>query len=357
MPTEIMKKIQGNMIKLSQSRLKFLLGTDPSLFYKDRPKKEIYAFVKGNYFEDLLLNPGIIDKKYYEIDSKKETVNKCHKVINKFFEKDLSKLEPIKDIQSQADALIELMDEFEYYTASTNEVRLNKLEAVAGEYWSLMIEYRIMKKQGFQIIAKEDVEVIKEISAAILSHKIIKDYLPPYKKGIEVVIQKEIEFKYLGENCIAILDLYIVDHNKKEIQIIDIKFTERNPRKAALDLRWDIQGSFYNYAVFYNNKELVSKGYQIMRPLFLVGRYNAPSQPMLFEMSQKEVITGHTGCTKYSNLELMDAKDEIINYSRPYSIEGFHQLIERYQWHKETKKWEFRKEFYENMGLEELNLF
>jgi len=351
-----MQKILGNRILLSQSRLKNLLGNNPTSFYADKPKKEIYAFTKGDYFEDLLLDPLKVFKKYVIMDFKVENTNKFHKIINTFF---LEREQLISiDMKDYSDDLLKLMDKFEYYESSDDEKRLVKIREVAGSYWNKYIKYRDARKSGKMVLDTESSNNIKEIVAGIISHEIFKTYLPPYKKKVQYETQKKITFEYLGDNCIAILDLVKINHENKTIEIVDIKFSSLNDsRKAALTARWDIQGAFYYWAAMSEYTDLIKDGYTLCNPLFLVGRAKTPKQPVLYEMSSMDIVTGHTGCTKYSNKEVRDPKDGIVNYSRPYVIEGFHQLIERYQWHKKTNKWEFRKEFYDNMGLEELNLF
>lgn len=155
-----------------------------------------------------------------------------------------------------------------YVSKESDEVILKKASKLAKEYTNYL-KYLLLKDIKTIISSKEQ-DKIKEMDYNCRSHKLAKDILfdPPHPimpDGIETHNEFEILWKWENVKCKSLVDRHIVDHNKKEIHLIDFKTTAKihDFEKSFHDFKYDRQMVFYSEALAYQYSDLITGGYKI----------------------------------------------------------------------------------------------
>ena len=156
-----------------------------------------------------------------------------------------------------------------------------------------------------------------------------------------------IEFKYDVEgrkfiNCKAEIDMLIIDHLNKTIQLIDLKTTydNENFEVGYIKNKYYLQVSFYYLAVkeWIKNKNISE--YKILPMKFVVGDTSSNNRrPLLYITSEEDVIRG---------LEGFCLKGEFHR--------GIKELIEDIVWAEDNNEWRCSKEAFNNNGRINLNI-
>jgi len=153
----------------------------------------------------------------------------------------------------------------------------------------------------------------------------------------EVHKQVVVEFEYNSHKCKGLLDLVVIDKATGVVYPIDLKTTS-SPTHYWMGMFWkfryDIQAAFYTYGVIASGlvKQLGGKTLHPFR--FIVENQDYPGSPLIYEMSKDILEIGQYGGE---------------HNGRQY--EGFHQAIERYEWHVENDLWKYPMHDYQNKGV------
>lgn len=119
-----------------------------------------------------------------------------------------------------------LVDEFAYQTNWKPETRINKVIELGKDYF----EYLKMVKTSQEIVltSKEHATVMACGSSLKTDPHISRIMFPTdIPEGVEILREKEIYFEYGGYKCKAKLDEVIVNHNRKQYTIVDLKTTSK----------------------------------------------------------------------------------------------------------------------------------
>lgn len=178
--------------------------------------QESKALITGTNIHNYLENPS--EFKIFPVDKPTDKLGEvADKTIEILKEKFSSNLIDI-DI-----SLALALNHVDYYNNLKPETRLSKAMA-AKQYIETFIEY---ENEGYQILSANDKETIDGISKSLRKNKelsslfFLEDDLLP--DGIEILREVEIGFNYNDHICKSKLDLIIIDHNRKEVNIKDIK--------------------------------------------------------------------------------------------------------------------------------------
>jgi len=156
---------------------------------------------------------------------------------------------------------------------------------------------------------------------------------------------EEIEVMFKG-----IIDLIRIDHNKKEIEIIDIKTGAEGFWKALWRYKLYIQGSMYYYGLkeIVRNSEL--KEYYVRFTKFIYIDSNLYYPPIIYAMNKDDIEHGRFGYYPkiYGKVEPGIAK---LKYK------GYDVLAAEMDWHVRNDMWDYSYDVYRNNGVIEIDAF
>lgn len=202
--------------------------------------------------------------------------------------------------------------------------------------------YKFLKQsEGKIILSKGENTEADELIEAAKKDEYISKILEP-GDGFEVIKQLPVTgiFSAGNEYCEIVklkglLDLVVIDHKTKSIHPFDLKTTgDSNFIQSYNNWRYDLQGAFYTYLLKIWKSEQKYKDYYVTPFTFIVIYTSGVKAPELYEMSGDQLDLGKLGG---------------LNSSGKY-VRGFSQILADYVWHKQTGKWNYTKEVYENNG-------
>lgn len=326
-------KIYSGDFYLSQSRLKSFLHGSPKGFIYKQHSADSDASLLGKIVEVLLLEREEFNNKFKVLDTSK----------------------PNAQMGQFVDYLLEypniyykelLTDAFNHVGIKRGSVEnfIDRFEKEGKKYYDDMLEVIETKK----IIVNTDlVNKANELVAMALQDERFVSLLTE-QKGLSFHVQDMIYFSYLGEKCVALPDVYIMDSNLKTIVLVDIKTTSKNITTAAKDSRWDIQAAFYKRAL-----EQKYPGFIVNKVYYYIIKTDVVQRPVLLEFTDIDLFIGEYGTIIRSGLYNIEEYGDFRTY---YEINGFKQLVERFKWHRDNDEWELSREEVET-GISQLNLF
>lgn len=312
---------------LSYSRLSDFDKNGPKVLLK-RTNPDNYGIKIGSIVDDLLLpldnfefekeyiisdieKPSatsgklidIVLKQYLEVPDEKELLRICK--VNSFWKtfKDEKKLEIFKD---------------------------NKII----DYLKLHI-----KGSKASIITTEEFNESKNLADILKSHEFSKNYFIPVK-GVDVYNQFGFIFKLEGIYLRGSIDMIRIDHNKKTIQLIDLKTGAPSYSdfiKNYVKFRYYLQEAIYMQSVSYIKDFFEIHNYELLPFRFL---YISRSEkiPITIEVPESWHYGGLNGFS-----------------IRGYKYKGLLELIDEVKWHFSNKEFELPKDVVNNNGNIELN--
>jgi hypothetical protein len=246
--------------------------------------------------------------------------------------------------------------EYEYYTEAYRESGYTtKIQYVVKNMWEkpANVDYYNARYQakGKKVLSLDEYETALLCKKELVTNPCTKDYFVGKRK---VYYQIPIYFSVSGldlaapldgdfNRCKGMLDLLVIDHEEKTIQIADLKTIARSAfdfPSSFIKYGYYIQAWFYYHAV----KELIAgravspafsslllenlRDYTVKPPLFIVVP-KVEGSAVVFSMSDADMEKVWTGTPNF---------------------EGVKDLLSRWQFHNMTNQWEFPREVYMNNG-------
>jgi len=206
----------------------------------------------------------------------------------------------------------------------------------------------LARSKGKKVLSAEEYETALLCKKELLTNPCTKEY---FNGRTKVLYQLPIYFKVIKEQIElpwhygkGMLDMLVINHAEKTIEIIDIKTTRKGADEfpyAFLAYGYYIQAYFYWYAV----KELLAgkavspafpsklleevKTYTVKAPLFMVVPKVEGKRALLYSLTDEDMQKIYEGTP---------------------SMEGICSLLDRWVFHNETREWEFPTEVYKNNG-------
>ena len=328
---------------ISQSQLKLLLGPDPSIFNTiqepDLYFEEKKHFIIGNGV-DIQLTQSLeaFNEKFHVSNIQNKPSDTIKSIVNQVYDLVKEEVGSLADkglLRDHTSKIIDSCNDHNYQPNWKTETRVAKV-GESWEYWE-----DLKAAEGKQVLSQEENDLISQIVMSIRSNSVTGPYFIP-QPNQEILYQYPIYFSYNGIDCRALLDMVIVDHNKKTIQPIDIKTMGDQTLyfpKSLRQRRYDIQAAFYTEALK-SKKEYET--YKILPFKFIVESTINPGNPLVFTCSSELLDIGKNGRQPY---KLCDKpySFEHITYMKFDEIKGFHQLIEDYKWYMENEFEKSRK--------------
>ena len=341
---------------ISQSQLKLLLGPDPSIFNTiqepDLYFEEKKHFIIGNGV-DIQLTQSLeaFNEKFHVSNIQNKPSDTIKSIINQVYDHVKEVYPNIETIQNYNNAILDSCNDHNYQPNWKDSTRVAKV-VEAWEYWE-----DLKAAEGKQILSQEENDLISQIVMSIRSNSVTGPYFIP-QPNQEILYQYPIYFSYNNVDCKALLDMVIIDHDKKTIQPIDIKTMGDQTLyfpKSLRQRRYDIQAAFYTQALFQwwiDNDRYTD--YRILNFKFIVESTTNPGNPLVFTCDEELLKIGNFGRESFrlkgvSSIKLID-----MYYGKTDEVKGFNQLIEDYKWYLENG-FEKKREIVEAQGEFQIN--
>lgn len=309
--------------KFSYSSLNKLLFS-PKLFYKDyilkeRELKTDKHLIEGKLLHLVLLQPDKLHDEFSIVPNKipSDNVRKVLKTLsNRFY--DPNAFIKLKDLDNE---IIQALEENNLYQSFKDDSKkLSKIKTEENEeYYKFLCENQKKDIIDNDMLVKAT-ERVKQIKSnknvmSLLEDKVTDFELDPLEMYNEKYLECELNDYVFGLK--GYVDRYIIDHESKEITIIDFKTTSKGLDKFAETV------DYYNYwmqAVIYITLVIKSSkkditNYKINFNFVVVDNYD---QVYVFDVSNNTLQNWYQGFTKI----LEEANYHYIkrDYSLPYEF-------------------------------------
>lgn len=341
---------------ISQSQLKLLLGSDPSIF-NTVEEPDLYFEEKKHFLigdgVDIQLTQSLeaFNEKFHVSNIQNKPSDTIKSIVNQVYDRVKEIYPNIETIQNYNNAILDSCNDHNYQPNWKDSTKVAKV-VEAWEYWE-----DLKAAEGKQVLSQEENDLISQIVMSIRSNSVTGPYFIP-QPNQEILYQYPIYFSYNGVDCRALLDMVIIDHDKKTIQPIDIKTMGDQSiyfPKSLRQRRYDIQAAFYTQALFQwcidNNRYT---DYRILKFKFIVESTTNPGNPLVFTCDEELLKIGNFGRESFrlkgvSSIKLID-----MYYGKTDEVKGFNQLIEDYKWYLENG-FEKKREIVEAQGEFQIN--
>jgi hypothetical protein len=201
-------------------------------------------------------------------------------------------------------------------------------------------EIREVRSKGLTVVTTQDVENATKIVEELKTNDFIAPIVNLVKSSrYDVHNQLQVEgYEIDGHLFKSMMDKVVVDHEKKTVQVYDLKCTwsvENFYDEYYLYRRAYIQAYLYFFAAKHHFAEL---DYVILDPIFIVCDSTNYSAPLLYQTTIDSML---------------DAKKGFEHKGRNYP--GVSSLIADLKWAIENDKWNISRENYLNNGIVKLN--
>lgn len=341
---------------LNQSMLK-LFDTDPVKFFeefklgKKRKDSKKTAMIIGDLVDFHLLEcagdeevfENRFDEKFALFTGVKGS-GQVFTLADYLFEATEASLNEKNEVTSSFDerfkeAYFKVQAEGKYKGKALDKV-LEDFEANGKDYFKTLLE-----NIGKCVVDISLVDKAKIVANNLLTDPFTREIFQENDK-IEIVTHFPIEWKFkIGDklvNCKAELDRMAIDHDKKTIQIDDLKTTYDNESFDYMYMKnsYYLQASFYYMAVVWWALENGLSGYEILPPRFIVGDTSSNNRrPLIYQISKEDVNAGFKGFTM-----------------RGIRYRGVDELMNDIQWAEDNDMWTCSREAFNNSGQMKLNI-
>ena len=283
-------------------------------------------FKKGRSIHEYILEPKEFDKHYifleYETPKSKQQKDFCES-----FARQRKDLKNDKLIRAYKKA---------YNTKETDSKILDKAKQLEKTFKGY-IKYIKIKPLYAEILSESMMLKLNEVRKEVLVHKKAKELFHnelhnTFGNTDKLFIQNELQIEWehpLGVECKSMLDRVVIDHEKKLIQLIDIKTTSKlNKFKESFDeYQYYRQMTFYWMALqWYFEKKLQLK----------------------MDDYEKETYIVAISTSKLTEIKVFKIKDKQLT-------DGFSEidkLMIDLSWHFKNNKWDYSRSYYEGEGIE-----
>jgi hypothetical protein len=330
---------QSSLKKLIKGVDNFIKSSDSELYYEERGH-----FIIGSGV-DTWLTQGVeeFENEFYKQEVAKpsdKVLSICHKlydllisldyldefIANNYLLEDITNYLPLNSILSDEN----------YYNNYKESTKVNKFIKDGSEYFSSLI-----KCDNRQICSPDEWATIHKIVYSLQDNNTTKwIFDPDYKSNddIDLIFQKPLYFQIKGIPCKALLDVIVINHTKKTIQIYDLKTTSEtviNFPNSIRKFRYDIQLAWYQLGLILTINKLnddlsdIKKDitrYTVLLPAFIVESSVYTNNPVIYTITEELLNIGLYGRPEMS----LKKNNHKVTFS---AIVGISKLIDDYIWY------------------------
>lgn len=322
--------------RVSSSSLKWF-ESSPRLFNKnltEEVKQVKLSFLElGKQIHMSLLEPVLFDKYYtyleYETPKSENQKVFCETYVK---HKEANKKATVKECSILAYAKA-------YNISGKSD---SKIEEEAEKLYKSLrkyIDYLIKSKEYKDVLSKSTWGLIGELKQSVGSHKKASELLlnsnDLLTDKIEVNNEYIIFWEYGKDGdkiaCKSMIDRFVVDHDKKVIQLIDIKTTsDLGEFSTSLSkYRYYRQMAFYWMALYYELKDKLN-----------------------FDEYAKETYIVAVQTKTLPECKVFTIDDTLLNKG----LEEINKIMSDLNWHYKNNLWDFSREYYEGDGSEKIEI-
>ena len=313
-------------LKLSYSRLSDFDRNGPKALIK-RSFVDNEGVRIGSLVDDLLLDSENYDNKYVQFDGNKPTAT-----LGKLVDIILTEFHKIPSVE----VILEIINLNGFWTSQKDETKLSNFTKDLDFYKYLDAMFLAKKKT---LVTTKDKEMAEGIVDVLLTHQYSKDI---FNNNFENIYQFKFEVEYNELTFRGLLDILTIDHDRKEIHVIDLKTGANKAlefHSSFLKYRYYLQEAVYMIAIekLIDTREDL-KDYKILPFKFLyISRY------------ERIPITYVTSPEWHKNA--------LDGFKTPsgYTYRGLNELITEVKWHLYNKVFDLPRKVYENNGIINLN--
>lgn len=203
------------------------------------------------------------------------------------------------------------------------------------------------------LLSADEFAIVENCVRLIRENPFTRDIFAEAKEGEEKLFQEPIYFTLEGEECKALPDVVVIDHNARTIQPYDLKTTGKSVHQFPISF---VQFGYYRQAAFYT---LALSEYIKERSLWDKRDLNNYTMlPFKFVVVETKLNTFNPAIiytTTPNDIEVGLYGGKLKENSCP--VKGIYHLLECYKWHKENDEWILPMEIYKSNGEVTLDAF
>lgn len=226
------------------------------------------------------------------------------------------------------------------------------IEKVVEKFWQneeAVKYYKLTKDlgDGITVISSDEHEAVSKAHELIMANEYVKPYFVNDDPMITLMHQIPIFFRYMDEDCKALMDGIRIDHRNKTIEPFDLKTTRSvyDFEEHYIMYKYYLQAAFYLIAMASEEspvKTYFEQGYKLLDFIFIAVENKASSShpAIIYVTDQDDLLCAmHSGTIKNRR------------------IKGVNELIRDYKYHKETDRWDLPVDLIESKGRKSLKIF
>lgn len=335
---------------ISQSAIKDWNAQSPLKWYKQwitretkRPHRA--ATTLGSVLDCIIFEPDTFEKRFIVAEAQKPS-DKIVLILTELFETitDLNKRAeamnngtnppptpiPMKNysISENKELVLGLAKKHDYY-ASKLEQAYTTIIKNGTDYFEFLTH-----TNGRTVVAKDELTLAEQLKEILLTDPISKGFFIP-KAGCEVLFQVTLEGEYEIEGCETIeflplkgkLDIIHINHKRKEVREVDLKFTNDVYMFRDAIRRFDYvsQHSFYDYLIrswLKTYRDGALQDYIVMNPLNVVID-DVDKIPYIYEYNPHDLYIKHMG---------LETPNRLV-------FKGWHHVLHEIAYHMNKQDW------------------
>lgn len=298
--------------------------------------KDTQAATIGRIVETLLMEPELFDEKFYMSACMSAPTG----LMLAFVEALYKFTKEATDDHSNITRTFEEISK-DAYTESGFKI---KYDAVIGKFVGsdaeiFYNEIRKVRSQNLTVITTEDVNNAEKIVQELRTNPVTKDVVNLVSSSrYSVFTQMQVEgYEVDGHLFKSMMDRVIIDHEKKTIQVYDLKCTwsvENFLEEYYLYRRAYIQAFLYWKAAIHVKNEMDIADYDALPPRFIVCDSTNYHNPLIYTLSMEDILDAYEGFT---------------HKNREYK--GVQELIKDLKWALENNVWNISRQNYLAGGI------
>jgi len=276
----------------------------------------------GSITDDWLFDKENFEDKYfiYEGEKPTATLGKLVDIILKNYN-----APPTKD-----EVLI-IIEANEFWKRSKLETLLTYFDI--PEFWEyLEAQYKSRVKN---LVTTSELDLGKELASVLETHSFSK-YIFENNNNIERINQYKFEYFYNNIKLRGIIDIVVINHTNKTVQLIDLKTGQDNAENfmnSFIKYRYYFQSLIYQNSFDVICKELKLVDYKLLPFQFLyIGRKQ--KMPLVYTVTDKWFKGAQFG----------------FKTAGGYTYKGLDVLLDEIKWHWDNKVFEMTKDIFTNKG-------
>lgn len=304
-------------------------------FYAERePKKfDPSGFALGNLVDEVITGDNFDASSHYtitDVKSDRRSANNPMKLLNILIEEHFDKA--VNGGKLDVEWLVELAQQNKLWSTFSVPVVIKKI--TQSNFFEQLNLFRL-EQLGKPLISEEEYQLGMMMSETLINHEYTNKYFGFTE--LDRHYQTKIFFKLNGVDVKAMLDLLLIDHDKKIFYPIDLKTgIDKSFLRNFDQFKYNLQGSMYSasiHSIIETKEEF--KDYKVAPFKFIYISRENPTVPGIYEMTEEYVVKGMTGF-----------KDLMGNHKK-----GILEIIDDHKWYKKNGVTDGYRDIIENNGV------